>query len=266
MQKPNLSQSLLKDYLDYYDHNVNECGVKIRNRHYLRIPTPQSDVQRLGVYFEYMATGYKHPDQPTPEPDMVYKGTAKEKMSAEYERATQSALKFKEIVEKHQIKILSFGQYFNYERASGITDIIADWQGEECIIDLKYTSLFDDKFNDYGWHTESLQYKSKLLLQPIHYKYLMRKIKGVEDMPFYFFVFSAKDPEKVKIIKTNIQEEHINLHETITVEKMKKYIEFHYQNPDKLEPRPNYLRCKECPYFDICEDKTETPLIDVVDY
>ena len=266
MEKPRLSQSLLKDYLDYYDHNVQECGVKIRNRHFLKIPTPQTDTQKLGVYFEYMATGYKHPDAPTPEPEMVYKGTPKQKMAADYERATQSALKFKEIVEKHNIKILSFGEYLKYDGASGIVDIMAEWNGEKCIIDLKYTGLFDDKFNEYGWHTESLPYKSKLLLQPIHYKYLVKKIEGVEDMPFYFFVFSSKDPEKVKIIKTNIQEEHINLHESITIEKMKKYIDFHYNNLDKLEARPTYLRCKECAYFDICEDKTETPLIETIDY
>jgi hypothetical protein len=27
MQKPNLSQSLLKEYLDYYDENVKGCGL-----------------------------------------------------------------------------------------------------------------------------------------------------------------------------------------------------------------------------------------------
>lgn len=266
MQKPNLSQSLLKAYLDYYDENVRGCGLALRKQFFEKIPTPQSDVQKLGVYFEYMATGYSHDPNNPPQPEMVYKGTPKEKMAADYERATASAQLFREILQKHEIEVIAYGDYMIYEGASGISDIYANWKGEECIIDLKYTALFDDKFNEYGWHTESLPYKSKLLLQPIHYKYLMRKIKGVENMPFYFFVFSSKDPEKVKIIKTNIQEEHINLHEEITVQKMKKYIEYHTDNPDALQPRPSYLRCKDCAYFDSCEYKTEIPLIEEIYY
>jgi hypothetical protein len=266
MQKPNLSQSLLKAYLDYYDENVKSCGLAIKYQYFDKIPTEQSDTQKLGTYFEYVATGYCYDKENPPQPEMVYKGTAKEKMAADYERAHKSAELFKEIIKKHNIEILSSGEYMLYDESSGVSDIRANWNGEECIIDLKYTALFDDKFNDYGWHTESLQYKSKLLLQPIHYKYLMRKIKGVEDMPFYFFIFSSKDPEKVKIIKTNIQEEHVNLHESITVEKMKKYISFHYNNLDELKARPSYLRCKECSFANICNSKTEVPLIEEIYY
>lgn len=266
MQKPNLSQSLLKAYLDYYDDNVKGCGLALYNQHFLKIPTPQSDTQKLGVYFEYMATGYCNDPNNPPQPEMVYKGTAKEKMGADYERATQSAALYQKIIKEHNIEIIKYGEYMNVDGSSGISDIRAKWNGEECIIDLKYTALFDDKFNEYGWHTESLVYKSKLLLQPIHYKYLMKKISGNENIPFYFFVFSSKDPEKVKIIKTNIQEEHIRLHEEVTIDKMKKYINYHYRTPEALEARPTYLRCKECPYFENCAKKTTVPLIEEVYY
>lgn len=266
MQKPNLSQSLLKAYVEYYDQNIQACGLKLYKQYFLKIPTPSSDVQKLGIYFEYMATGYHREGDPIPMPEMVYKGTAREKMGTDYERATLSALKYKEIIQKHDIKVISYGEYLNYDGSSGIMDVYAEWNGEPCVIDLKYTSLFDDKFSDYGWHTESLPYKPNLLLQPIHYKYLIKKIKAIEDVPFYFFIFSSKDPEKIKIILTNIQEEHINLHEQITVEKMKKYVDYHYRHPEALEARPNYLRCKECPYFDSCEKRAEVPLVDVIDY
>lgn len=265
MQKPNVSQSLLKDYLDYYNPEVKGCGLAIYNRYYLKLPTPASDTMKLGVYFEYMATGYKHDSEPAPEPEIVYKGTPKEKLASDYERANQSANLFKEIVKKHNIDIISKGEYMKFDGSSGISDIRAKWNGEECIIDLKYTALFDDKFNDYGWHTESLVYKSKLLLQPIHYKYLSKKIYNNPDIPFYFFIFSSKDPEKVKIIKVNIQEEHINLHEN-DVEKMKKYVNYHFNNPSSLEARPNYLRCKDCAYNNICDKKAEIPLIEEIYY
>jgi hypothetical protein len=154
----------------------------------------------------------------------------------------------------------------SHDGCSGISDIRAKWKGEECIIDLKYSALIDDKWNEYGWHTESLIYKSKQLLQPIHYKYLINKIMGIEDIPFYYFIFSSKDPKKAKIIKTNIQPEHLQLHEDVFVPKMKNYIDFHYNNPEKLEARPNYIRCLECPFYDNCDKKTDVPLIEQIDY
>jgi hypothetical protein len=200
MQKPNLSQSLLKAYLDYYSEDVKACGLQLYNQFFLKIPTPPSDAARLGIYFEYLATGYLRDGEAPPQPDIVYKGTPKEKLSAEYERATKSAELFKKMIKDHNIEILQYGEYMLHDGASGISDIRANWDGEECIIDVKYTSLFDDKFNEYGWHTESLVFKSKLLLQPIHYKYLARKKFNQDNIPFYFFVFSAKDPEKAKII------------------------------------------------------------------
>jgi len=266
MQKPNLSQSLLKAYLDYYSEDVKACGLQLYNQFFLKIPTPPSDAARLGIYFEYLATGYLRDGEAPPQPDIVYKGTPKEKLSAEYERATKSAELFKKMIKDHNIEILQYGEYMLHDGASGISDIRANWDGEECIIDVKYTSLFDDKFNEYGWHTESLVFKSKLLLQPIHYKYLARKKFNQDNIPFYFFVFSAKDPEKAKIIKVNIQEEHINLHETITVPKMKKYVDYHFNNPDELEARPSYLRCMDCAYNSNCDKKTNVPLIETIHY
>ena len=266
MQKPNLSQSLLKAYLEYYDDIERGCGLALHKQYFQKLPTPQSDTQKLGIYFEYLCTGYLREGDPIPEPEMVYKGTPKEKMAADYERATKSAELFKKMINEHNIKIIKYGEYMFHNGVSGISDIRADWNGEECIIDIKYTSLFDDKFNEYGWHTESLVYKSKLLLQPTHYKYLMREIKGVENIPFYFFIFSAKDPEKAKIIKVNIQEEHINLHGSITIPKMLKYVDYHSKHPEALEARPSYLRCKECSFVDNCDKKTIIPLIEEIHY
>lgn len=264
--KPNLSQSLLKAYVDYYDENVKSCGLALYNQYFLKMPTPQGDAAKLGVYFEYMATGYKREGDPTPQAEYSYKGTSKEKISADYERANQSVLLFKDIVKKNNIEIIKTGEYMTHDGSSGITDIRAIFKGEECIIDTKYTALFDDKFSEYGWHTESLPFKSKQLLQPIHYKYLAKHFLGIEDIPFYFFIFSSKDPKKAKIIKTNIQPEHIELHENIFVPKMKGYVDYHFNNPHKLEARPNYIRCLECPFYDTCDKRAETPLVETIDY
>jgi len=266
MNKPNLSQSLLKAYVDYYDDNVKGCGVALYKQFFQKIPSPPSDTMKLGIYFEYLCTGYMREGDPIPQPELSYKGTAKEKMSADYERAHRSAELFKKMVQEHKIEIAKAGEYMIHDGSSGISDIRGKFNGEDCIIDIKYTSLFDDKFSEYGWHTESLVYKSKLLLQPIHYKYLIRKIEGIGDIPFYFFIFSSKDAEKAKIIRVEVQEEHVSLHDSITIPKMKKYVNYHHNNPSELEARPNYLRCKDCAYAEGCEHRVSVPTIESIHY
>jgi hypothetical protein len=266
VKPPNISQSLLKDFMDFFDQNEQSCGRQLYYRHFEKRQTEQSDVQRLGTYFEYIATGYKHKDDPIPMPDIVYKGTARESMAQPYKNAHQSAELFKQIIKAHKIEIVKTGEYMFYEGSSGISDIRAIWNGKPCIIDTKYTALLEDKFNPYGWHTESLIYKPKLLIQPIHYKYLIHKIEGIENIDFYYFLFSSNKPELAKIIKTNIQQEHIDLHENTFVEKMKNYTAFYFNNPEKLEARPKFIRCKECPYNDICSEKVDVPQIEEIDY
>jgi hypothetical protein len=264
--KPNLSQSLLKAYVDYYDLNVKGCGKELHYRFFEKIPTESSDVMRLGIYFEWLATGYLRDGDAAPQPDMVYKGTAKEKLSAPYERAQQAVELYRQMIEKHEVEILTTGEYMYWQETSGITDLRVKWKGEEAIIDLKYTALIDDKWSEYGWNTEQLIYKPKLLLQPVHYKWMARYLYGIEDIPFYYWIFSSQDPTKAKIIKVNVQEEHLVLHEENYINKMKKYIEYHYNNPDKLEARPNYSRCSGCAFKGICPSKAEIPLIEEIYY
>jgi len=266
MQKPNVSQSLLKSYIDYYDENVKECGLKIRKQYFEKIPTTSGPAAKLGIYFEYLCTKYVRPGDEIPQPDMVWKGTSKETLQIDYQRAIQAVKLFNKIIEDHNIEIIQVGEYMSHDGCSGISDIRAKWNGEECVIDLKYSGLIDDKWSEYGWHTESLVNKPKTLLQPIHYKYLVKHIHGIEDVPFYFFIFSSKDPNKAKIIKVNVQEEHISLHENVVIPKIKNYIEHHYKNPEKLEARPNYIRCLECSFKDDCDKKATVPIIENIHY
>jgi hypothetical protein len=266
LKKPNLSKSLLGELNDYYHPDKQACGLVIRKKYFEGQSTPQSDVQKLGTYFEYLATGYVRAGDPTPEPEYVYKGTAKEKLSADYERATQSAELFKKIIKEHNIQITKKGEYMLYEGSSGISDVRANWNGEDCIIDIKYTSLFDDKWSEYGWYTERLPEKDSLLLQPLHYKYLINKLEGITNIPFYFFIFHSKDAEKAKIIKVTIDDDRITYHEQNVVEKMKRYVDMFHNNINLLEARPNYLRCKECAFAPTCDKRVDVPTIEEIYY
>ena len=90
MQKPNVSQSLLKAYIDYYDENVKECGLKIKKQYFEKLPTSSGVAARLGIYFEYLCTKYVRPGDEIPQPDLVYKGTPKETLQIDYQRAAQA--------------------------------------------------------------------------------------------------------------------------------------------------------------------------------
>lgn len=275
--KPNISQSLLKDYDDFYDLNKMSCGLYLFKKYYQKLPIPQSDVQRLGTYFEYKCTNYVNKNSPIPLPDKVYVGTAKEKLAADYERAEQSAKLYHRIIEKYGIKILSVGEYMYIDEMSGILDIRAEWDGVECLIDIKYTGLFDDKFSPYGWATDSLIDRPNLTIQPIHYKYMNGKINNNPDIPFYFFIFHAKDSDKAKIIHINVDEIAIERHEMM-IEKFRGIRDKHYEKYDQyasdmqisydrtadLVARPKLTRCLDCPYHSGCDKKIDVPQIEEV--
>jgi hypothetical protein len=84
-----------------------------------------------------------------------------------------------------------------------------------------------------------------------------------EDIDFYYFVFSTKNPLDVKIIQ-QLSDETTFYNHLSSVEWVKKEL----QKPvDKLfKAIPKLLRCFECPLKDNCKSKVELPTIDQVTY
>jgi hypothetical protein len=264
MNKPNLSQSLLKAYYQYINDKM--CGLFLYNRYFLKKQTPKTPEQAEGIYFEYKATGYYHKEEGIPIAKKAYAGTARERLDVGYERAEQSAKLFKEIIKHYKIKILTAGERMEYNEASGLLDLRAVWNKKECIIDVKYTGLIDDKWSDYGWDTETLPLRKQTMLQPVMYKYLDRKINGSHNIPFYFFIFDSNNPKRAKIIETNVEDEAIDVFEVQFVDKMKKYVDFHHKNPDELQAKPTVDRCATCPFFTDCPKKVTIPGIETIDF
>jgi hypothetical protein len=261
MQIPKISQSLMKSYVDYL--NGKECGVMFKANYIDKDPDAQrepSDAMRVGIYFEYLCTGALPRNGETPEPDVVYKGKANEKMSAPYERATESAKRFKAIIEHYGIQIIEVGKVLKTDEESGILDILAKWDGQLVIIDLKYSGLIDDKWNEMGWDLDSLHMKDSLMLQGVHYKYLAEKCLNVVDIPFYYFVFSSNDVDNIKIIKQEVDESKMQSH-VVALNNIKGKL-----SHDAFTPLPSMQRCSKCPIANKCKFKVDFPLIDEVFY
>lgn len=278
MKRPNLSQSLMKDYQEFWNMKTLSCGLYLFKRNFQRLPVEQSETQKLGAYFEYLCTGYVRPGDEPPQPEMVYKGTAKEKLAAGYERAVEAANFYKKVIAHYGIEVITSGEYLVVDNTSAILDIRAKWNGEECIIDLKYSGLIDDKFSPYGWAIESLVDRPALTIQALHYKHIIDRIEGKHNIPFYYFVFSTKDPHHAKIIRVNTDESALYRH-GVDVIKIHKIIDYHYEkrheyaagmavnhefSPHELVARPTLSKCIDCPYFSECEQRAEVPQVEEI--
>ena len=254
----------MKAYVDYL--NEKECGVLFKANYIDKDPEaqkPPSEAMKVGTYFEYLCTGALPKSGIIPEPEIVYKGTNREKLAAPYERAQQSAEVFKRIMEHYNIKILEKGVYLEAMDIDGTADILAEWDGEKVFIDLKYSGLIDDKWNELGWDLESLHLKDSLMIQGVHYKLLAEKMWGIDDIPFYYFVFSSQDPNNVKIIRQEVDESRKQSH-IVAVHNVLGKITSELNSGFK--PLPSLSRCNHCPIAHKCKHRVDYPLIDEIYY
>jgi len=263
-QVPKISQSLIKNYYDY--KAGNSCGLLFAARYIDHDPDaemPPTEAMKVGTYFEYLCTGALPRNGIKPEPDISYKGKTGEKLSAPYQRAKESAELFKKIIRNLGIIIQKVGMVLQDDEMNGIIDIYANWGGEDVFIDLKYTGLIDDKWNDMGWNLETLRERDKLLIQGVQYKILADRCLKIQNIPFYYFVFSSLNVNNVRIIKQEVDESRtqshiVNVHDTISALQKDMYYGF--------KAYPNFKRCYECPIATKCTSKIEVPLIDVIEY
>jgi len=262
---PNISQSLIKNYVDYL--NQKECGLFFKANYIDKDPEAQkepSDAMKLGIYFEYLCTGALPKNGVVPEPEYVYKGKANERLSVSYERVQQSAENFKKIIEHYKIEVLEVGKIIVTDGLSGVLDILAKWNGELVIIDLKYSGLIDDKWNEMGWETDSLHMKDSIMIQGVHYKLLIEKSEGIKDIPFYYFVFSSQDANNIKIIKQEVDESKMQSH-IVAIQNIKEKLSYSIKANDFV-PYPSMQKCANCPIAHKCKSKVEVPLIQEVYY
>ena len=263
-----ISQSLMKEWTDYIlisekkktPNSHKNCGLYVKAKYIDKIDLKEepSDAMKEGIYFEYLATGALPRSGETPEPERTMKG----QLTTAYQRVEKAAQLFKSIVKHFQIKILKTGYVVSTDIMTGIIDIWAEWNGKPCIIDLKYSGLIDDKWNELGWDTESLPMKDSLMIQGVHYKLLVKESLGL-DVPFYYWIFNSKDSSDMKIIEEIVDEDKFTFHKEI-VEKTLSSIERELERGFKAFPDFRY--CKDCPLFANCPKKAEYPTIIPVYY
>lgn len=256
-QQVAISQSLMKDLQAYF--KGEECGLVLKGNYIDDVEMYSSAAMDLGQYFEYMATGQLPRSKNIPYADV----TAKGKLSAPYERAYASAIFAKTLFNKMGIEIIETGEKIAYGDAIGTLDIRGKWNGKNVIIDLKYTGLLDDKWNERGWSFDTLDQKDKLLIQAVHYKYICEGHFG-EEFEFYFFLFSTTNPMDVRIAK--IEVDHVR---TLThIEDIKKAKEIWTKmiETNNFKAKGSLLKCSQCALNKNCPEVVLLPTIKTIHY
>jgi hypothetical protein len=256
-----ISQSLMKDLQEY--SLGNECGLLLKAKYLENVETKTSEAMHLGQYFEYMATGQVPRNGQIPQPKMVYQGKPNEKLSEAYQRAYLSAMYCKSIFNALGIQIISTGEKIEHDKASGTTDVLASWNNRHCIIDLKYSGLLDNKWDERGWHIDTLEQKDKLMIQAVHYTYIEQN-RTNQDVDFYFFLFSSSDPNDVRIVKVEVEPLKIEMHkENINRAYMiwNKLIE-----TDSFKAHGSLAKCSSCPINENCPSRVVLPQITTIYY
>jgi hypothetical protein len=241
---PKLSQSLVKTLFKY--KLGEECGIRVEQMYIEGVNFPSSDVQELGNYFEYICTNQLPRDGHTPTPKILKTG----KPSINYARMDKQKVNFENIMRDYKFTIEKTGFVFTNPKYSGIADIIAlNEDKERVIIDIKTSGLINDKWSPYGWANESIEEKWDLNIQAIHYKMLAKYEWGIEDIPFYFMIFSTKNDVECKIFEI-IVDESTKFQHYQNLEKVKHFLDESIKNG--WEAKPELMRCSKCELTDSC--------------
>ncbi len=225
---------------------------------------------KLGNFFEFRCIGANTKTGDIPQPEKTKSG----ELTAAYKRMETQSENFKNFIAYHGIKITHVQEKWIIDGLEGTLDFIGlatrdikDPQGnvliekgEEFIVDLKASGLISgDKWGEYSWNIDTLSTKERLILQPIHYKFLS-KLKFGKEYKFMFLIFSTTNDYEYKSILFNVSEEDMELHKTFigtTAAWLKHYLK------KGFKAVPEYLRCMDCPLKTNCKSYMAIPEITV---
>lgn len=270
-----MSQSLMKSVMDVLEKK--ECGLQVKAKFVDRkfnLFKP-SEVQQKGIWFEYKCTGGLPKSGEVPKDQKTAKGD----LTADYQRLSIHVSHFQDIMDSYGLEIVHAphvvkfeDEFLTYEinidvlcRATkNIYDkegeLVAE-SGEMVILDIKTSGLTDNAYSDYGWNTESITEKWRIMAQPEHYIFVWSLVHGVVP-PFIFTIFNPADQNDFKVISIKFDLEsvfmaHLNWIYTTTLNTatlLKK----------GFPPLPSTKRCIPCPLKATCKHNAEIPPIETV--
>ena len=162
------------------------------------------------------------------------------------------------------MRVISTGKRLKHKGLQGDFDIEVEYiaTGKRAIVDIKSSGLINDKWNEYGWSMDGLEYKDRLMIQVVQYKLLGIEEYGYEP-DFYFFIFSNTNTIERKAFQVVVDEDRFTEH-LETIKKVKRVASYHEKNG--WTPRPDVKRCHDCPLKKDCKHFIDIPIIETVYY
>jgi len=262
-----LSQSFFKDFYRPL------CGLVLKSKYIDHsYPEQSSEAMNQGKFFEYQATDYIRKGDEPPFPSYYVKsgvGYKEGDMKPEYQQAAKHAKMFKEVLK--QFTNPNFGVDLRFGSFAGIADVVVDG----AIIDLKYSGLLYDRWNEHGWAIEKFKYayealqtedlltvlkKVPLLWQPLLYCWLWYKMCG--QYPRWFFYIA--DPKSDDVI---FRELAISASTHSAFDALLPQLEAEINliiNTSGFQPLPSYNACNSCAIAEGCQHRILLPQIETV--
>jgi len=247
IEKPLISQSLIKDYLNEWN-----CKLRMYKEFWLKEPTRSSLSMQLGLLFETLLIGESRGGSFNGDLIPKLKSGAMGKPEQDVRNLAESS---KITMHNMGIKLVDVQPEWKTDSCIGHPDLVAEYEGKKILIDIKFTQTKEDdncRWNPYAWGGDISQ---KDYTQAIHYVYMAKQIMG-EDLPFYYLIFGKSG--WVKFLQIEITDETLKQHSNIVVnlwEDLDEFVGYPTDNP-KL--------CHSCPHLNTCESATILPKVEKI--
>jgi len=265
------SQSFLKRYLDQ-----GYCKHAIKLEYVDGHKTEPSEVMTRGLYFEHhLIGGTRHgevPELPKLKVSQVKSGlwrVGNEKAIYSTESdALNNAIStdqkvLDELIQDAKVVMDDLGivpievqPEWEHDGFEGHPDLVAEIKSlniPKAIIDIKYTETkLDDRWT--GW--ADIENSGKHHYQALGYTYLSQFIYG-EALPFFFLIFGKSG--WVRFIRIRILEESL-AHFIGVMEQAKQMVK-----EETWDPIGDYNVCRKCQFFDVCNQMTIVPQVEIVE-
>lgn len=256
-----VSQSMIKDVRRYVNKTL--CGYVLKSKYITGdYPVNGDDTKekKIGRYFEYILTGATGRGGEVPKAEFTKAAlTAYRKdplrnrldtkgMTKPYQLAHKNAERVKKYFKEMKIRVIEVSIHLRKGGMEGTLDVIALYKGKRVVIDVKYSGLLEDKYNEMGWMWTPEQAKFHGT-QALQYHILT-------SLPFYYLVVSSSNEFGIKFLDVQVDDFSVEQH-MVEIEDTRKKMGFYMDFG--FNPLPELVRCSKCPLKEQCDAKQTAP-------
>ncbi len=287
MKQPNLSKSLICEIISILKGEA--CAYALFEKYYnkrdfsLQETDTKIDPRKLGIWFEYLCTGAIPINGVMPQPQHLKN---KDELKAPYKIMKAHVENWKALsaeycfdvekrVDKKGKEHPTINLYYHidypvdYPEIGGAS-LRTDWLGrvlykdtsemEVAHIDIKSSGKTDNKWDSDGWERGNLWKKSKLMIQPLHTKWMWREMFK-RDVAYYFALFDSSNENNFRFIRVEIPKNNIDQYPELLMEfrvLLQKW------ESEGFPPTKLPKICGECPIAATCKHCVKVPQVETV--